>query len=54
VYRDPWERKPFSQEELNFEDRGPQDEIDYLEIRDMVKAINAIYEKDVARSGRQE
>ncbi|KAJ0124722.1 hypothetical protein J7T55_006063 [Diaporthe amygdali] len=49
VYRDPWDRKPFTQEELRFLERRPQDEGDYPEIRDMMNHMEAELAKQEAQ-----
>ncbi|KAJ3544893.1 hypothetical protein NM208_g2789 [Fusarium decemcellulare] len=41
VYRDIWERKPLTYDELRFEERRPRADTDYPEILDMLFHINA-------------
>ncbi|KAM0425348.1 hypothetical protein ACHAPT_009404 [Fusarium lateritium] len=40
IYRDIWERKPKTREQMRFQARRPHDEIDYPEIGKMVRRVN--------------
>ncbi|KAF5024407.1 hypothetical protein F66182_3493 [Fusarium sp. NRRL 66182] len=41
IYRDIWERKPSSIIEMRIFDKRPKDEVDYPEVGDMIRRINA-------------
>jgi hypothetical protein len=42
IFRDYWDRKPATQELLDFLLRRPQNELDYPEVRDFMNHINAL------------
>lgn len=51
VYRDVWERKPFTVNEIFFCERRPWGEPDYPETRDMLNAMNAMAYGEAAGTG---
>lgn len=53
VFRDPWEREPTpaGSQKWNFMKRRPRDALDYPEIEDKRKAVEALFRDKEAREG---